>query len=155
MRSLTLHTVPIMTWAPFSSCSICRLLDCPPNAHIDFIYIYLDSSNTSSLIWWASSLVGARMSTCGTLFLVSIAFNTGRQKAAVFPVPVCDCPTMCLPLENASNVFNWISVGVSYHFFSNAWMRYLFRSKSANFLPSMGASTVSSCFFFVIVIVIT
>ncbi|OQB43919.1 MAG: hypothetical protein BWY02_02937 [bacterium ADurb.Bin157] len=45
----------------------------------------------------ASSLVGVSMSACGSLILILILSNMGRAKAAVFPVPVCACPTTSLP----------------------------------------------------------
>jgi hypothetical protein len=45
-----------------------------------------------------------------------IAFNKGSKKAAVFPLHVCDSPTMWCPSTKCLNVNSWIGVGIVYPF---------------------------------------
>lgn len=60
------------------------------------------------------------MRACSHFWLVSIFWSKGIRKAAVFPVPVCDCPTIFFPSKVNLMTWAWISVALSYFISASA-----------------------------------
>src|SRR5699024_6870975 len=59
----------------------------------------------------ASSLVGAVITICTSLFDSSISFNNGSKYACVFPDPVSDGPITLFPDNISGIAFSWMLVG--------------------------------------------
>jgi len=75
--------------------------------------VYAPRREISSLIWTASSLVGASTSACTSFLAVSMACNIGKPKAAVLPLPVFACPIMSRPANRGPMASCWIGKGFS------------------------------------------
>ena len=107
--SMTRPGVPTIIWTPFFKDLICLTISCPPYTGSTLMsLIYLASFLISSATWIASSLVGHKTTACGFLSSGSMLISSGIEYAAVFPVPVCACPTTSFPFKSSGIACAWI-----------------------------------------------
>lgn len=113
IRSIALPGVHTATCIPWSSNFCWNPILLPPYAASALIRVCLPRLKNSSCVWTASSLVGS--STTAWIFLICACkeLSIGNTKAAVLPVPVCDCATMWFLLRNAWITCSWIGVACS------------------------------------------
>ena len=111
--SITLPGVPTTTWTPFLRAFICLSIDVPPYMGSAIILLNFPSLFISSATCTASSLVGVSIMAWTLKLVLSSLSIIGIPNAAVFPVPVCACPTTSLPLIRTGMVFPWMGVGSS------------------------------------------
>jgi hypothetical protein len=82
--------------------------------------LFLQIESSSSTIWEASSLVGARTSADGLRASVLTSSTSGMPKARVLPEPVGDCTRTSRPARTSSMTRLWTAKGVSIPRFSSA-----------------------------------
>src|SRR5262252_9083881 len=82
--------------------------------------VWAPRRRASASICTTSSRVGAMMSTRGAVGPLRAGAGLRRQrvkaamrKAAVLPVPVCDCPATSLPLRARGSVPSWMGVMIT------------------------------------------
>ncbi len=99
---------------PARSALICVRGETPPKTTAVLIRVNLARASISSLIWVASSRVGATISTRGSrprTRRASRRSSDGSANAAVLPVPVWARPRMSRPSRAAAMVLRWIGRG--------------------------------------------
>lgn len=141
----TLHGVPIITFAP--RCTLCIWFLKLNHQHTSAVFAPNSprvSSNASSSVCKANSLVGARTNTWGAASFKLIAFKIGKRNAAVLPLHVWDSPTMWCPSTKCLKVSSWIGVGVVYPFFANASTIDGLSHRSANVGHATAATSIHS-----------
>ena len=137
MWSIILPGVPTTTWTPFLNGIICFSIGWPPYTVSNFKFsVYFVNFLNSSVIWQASSLVGANINICVFLFFTSTFSIAGIPKAAVFFVFVCDNPIISFPFIISGIDFSCISVVSSYPISCNAFNNFSDKFNSLNFIFS-------------------
>lgn len=129
--SMSLPGVATTTWAPLSNRDCCWPILTPPKMDTTRIEVYFEYFVISWVTWTASSRVGTNIKNCtGPLFLRRD--NTGKQKAAVLPVPVCAWPITSCPCKINGIDASWIGNGLAKPISSNALVRGGLTPNSSN-----------------------
>ncbi len=89
----------------------CGLKGVPPQSVRTFkLWICRESFLISKAIWFANSLVGAKIKDWILKFLIFNLLIIGIQKATVFPEPVLACAIKSLLSKLKGKLFSWIAV---------------------------------------------
>mmetsp|Transcript_679 Transcript_679/g.2289 ORF Transcript_679/g.2289 Transcript_679/m.2289 type:complete len:280 (+) Transcript_679:311-1150(+) len=115
-KSLRRPGVAMTIWQPLRMSRSCIPLGAPPYTQVLRMFEARPNLSASSLIWHASSRVGASTSTVGpirgSLRVALMCMIPGIRKAAVLPEPVLAIATTSRFCMHTGQAWDWIGVGV-------------------------------------------